>query len=427
MLLIQNAQILDPYTQTDTRGDLLIDDHGLIAQVGSSIAPPAGCTVFDAAGKTVAPGLIDTHVHFRDPGQTQKEDIASGMRAAAAGGFTTVICMANTVPTCDCAEIVAYVHDQAQKAGGYVDVRQACAITKGLKGQELTDFAALMQAGAPGFTDDGINLNDAALCLRAMEQAVQCDTILSFHEEECSLVQSAGVNYGSRAAKELGVPGALPSSEETMVARDIALALRTGARVVFQHISSGLSVDLIRAGKAMGANIYCEVTPHHLSLTEDVVCTHGTYARMNPPLRREQDRQAILRGLQDGTVDLIATDHAPHTAQEKARPFAQAPSGIIGLETAFSVCNTYLVQTGVLTKMQLLEKMSKNPATIYRFENKSIEVGNYSQLVILDWDCQKVYNSYYSKGINTPYTGMPLTGAPVCTIMGDRVIDLAKI
>ena len=422
MLLIQNAQVLDPYTGLDARLDLLIGDDGILSRIEPHIDAPA----FDARGLVVAPGLIDTHVHFRDPGQTEKEDIASGMRAAAAGGFTSVVCMANTLPTCDNVQTLQYVQDKARAAGGYVNVHQACAITKGLKGQELTDFGALLAAGAPGFTDDGINLTDMHTCLLAMEQAVKYDTVLSFHEEDKSLVLSPGVNYGSRAAAALGVPGALPSSEEAMVARDIALALRTGARVVFQHISSGLSVDLIRAGKAMGAKIYCEVTPHHLSLTEDAVLEHGTYARMNPPLRREADRQAILRGLADGTVDLIATDHAPHTAAEKAKPFAQAPSGITGLETAFSVCNTYLVQTGVLTKMQLLEKMSKNPAKVYRFAGKSIEPGHRAELCVLDFTCDKVYTKYYSKGINTPYTDMPLKGAPVCTVMGDQVVRAAE-
>lgn len=426
MLLIQNAQVLDPYTGLDARLDLLIGDDGVLARMQPHMDAPAGCPVLDAAGKTVAPGLVDTHVHFRDPGQTHKEDIASGMRAAAAGGFTTVVCMANTVPTCDSVETLQYVQNKAHEAGGYVNVHQACAITRGLKGRELTDFGALLAAGAPGFTDDGINLTDMHTCLLAMEQAAKYDAVLSFHEEDKSLVLSPGVNYGSRAAAALGVPGALPSSEEAMVARDIALALRTGARVVFQHISSGLSVDLIRAGKAMGAKIYCEVTPHHLSLTEDAVLEHGTYARMNPPLRREADRQAILRGLADGTVDLIATDHAPHTAAEKAKPFAQAPSGITGLETAFSVCNTYLVQTGVLTKMQLLEKMSKNPAEVYRFAGKSIEPGHRAELCVLDFTCDKVYTKYYSKGINTPYTGMPLKGAPVCTVMGDQVVRAAE-
>lgn len=425
MLLIQNAQVLDPYTGLDAGLDLLIDDNGIITRMEPHINPPACCPVFDAAGKTVAPGLVDTHVHFRDPGQTQKEDIASGMRAAAAGGFTTVVCMANTVPTCDTVETLQYVQKTAQHEGGFVNVHQACAVTKGLKGEELTDFGALLAAGAPGFTDDGINLTNMDICLRAMELAAQHDTVLSFHEEDKSLVYSPGINFGSQAAQELGVPGAKPSSEEAMVARDIALALRTGARVVFQHISSGLSIDLIRAGKALGASIFCEVTPHHLSLTEDAVCKYGTYARMNPPLRREDDRQAILRGLQDGTVDMIATDHAPHTVEEKARPFAQAPSGITGLETAFSVCNTYLVQTGVLTKRQLLEKMSKNPAEVYRFADKSIEIGHRAELCVLDWDCDKVYKTYYSKGINTPYTNMSLKGAPICTIMGDQVVQLS--
>lgn len=426
MLLIQNAQVLDPYTGLDARLDLLIGDDGILSRIEPHIDAPAGCPAFDARGLVVAPGLIDTHVHFRDPGQTEKEDIASGMRAAAAGGFTSVVCMANTLPTCDNVQTLQYVQDKARAAGGYVNVHQACAITKGLKGQELTDFGALLAAGAPGFTDDGINLTDMHTCLLAMEQAVKYDAVLSFHEEDKSLVLSPGVNYGSRAAAALGVPGALPSSEEAMVARDIALALRTDARVVFQHISSGLSVDLIRAGKAMGAKIYCEVTPHHLSLTEDAVLEHGTYARMNPPLRREADRQAILRGLADGTVDLIATDHAPHAAAEKAKPFAQAPSGITGLETAFSVCNTYLVQTGVLTKMQLLEKMSKNPAEVYRFAGKSIEPGHRAELCVLDFTCDKVYTKYYSKGINTPYTGMPLKGAPVYTVMGDQVVRAAE-
>ena len=421
MLLIKNAQVLDPYTRLDGRRDILIGDDGVIRAVERELSAE-GAAVYDAAGRTVAPGLIDTHVHFRDPGQTQKEDVRTGMRAAAAGGFTTVVCMANTLPTCDSVETLRYVQAQAHAAGDFVNVRQACAITKGLKGQELTDFAALLAAGAPGFTDDGVNLTDASLCLRAMEEAVRQDTLLSFHEEDKSLVFSPGVNAGSAAARQLGLPGAHPSSEEAMVARDIALALRTGARVVFQHISSGRTIDLIRAGKALGARIYCEVTPHHLSLTEDAVLTHGAYARMNPPLRTEADREALIAGLMDGTVDLIATDHAPHTAEEKARPFDKAPSGITGLETAFSVCNTFLVQTGRLSKLALLEKMSKNPAEIYGFAGKAIVPGNRAELAVLDWDCEKVYKTYYSKGINTPYTGMPLTGAPVCTIMGDRVV-----
>ena len=293
MLLIQNGRVLDPYTQIDALRDVLIGDDGVIAQVAEHIDAPAGCTVYDASGLTVSPGFVDGHVHFRDPGQTQKEDVLTGAAAAAAGGYATVICMANTVPTCDTPEIIRYVTDKAKDCP--VQVLQAGSVTKGLKGQELTDFDALLKAGAPCLTDDGINLTSAALCRTAMVEAAKRGTLLSFHEEEPSLVPSPGVNYGSEAAKHFGVPGAMASAESAMIGRDIALALDTGARVLFQHVSSAQSVALIRAGKAMGAKIYAEVTPHHLSLTEDDVPAHGTYARMNPPLRKEADCGSVGR------------------------------------------------------------------------------------------------------------------------------------
>ena len=215
----------------------------------------------------------------------------------------------------------------------------------------------------------------------------------------------------------------MSAAETSMIARDIALSLDTGARVLFQHVSSGQSAALIRAGKALGAKIYAEVTPHHLSLTEDDVPAHGTYARMNPPLRREADRQALIEALADGTIDMIATDHAPHTAEEKARDFAKAPSGITGLETAFSVCNTYLVKTGRLTPMQLLEKMSKNPAEVYGLTGRAVREGNYARLVLLDWDSEKIYSEYKSKGINTPYTGEKLTGSPRAIVTGEKITE----
>ena len=419
MLLIQNGRVLDPYTNTDAPRDVLIGDDGVILEVQPHVDAPAGCEIYDASGLTVSPGFVDGHVHFRDPGQTQKEDVLTGAAAAAAGGYATVICMANTIPTCDTPETIHYVVDKAKDCP--VEVLQAGAVTKGLKGQELTDFDALVAAGAPCLTDDGINLTSAGLCRAAMEHAAARDILLSFHEEEPSLVPSPGVNFGSAAAQQFGVPGAMPSAETAMIARDIALALDTGARVVFQHISCGQSAALIRAGKALGAKIYAEVTPHHLSLTEDDVCTHGTYARMNPPLRREADRQALIDALADGTVDMIATDHAPHTAEEKARDFAKAPSGITGLETAFSVCNTYLVKTGRLTPMQLVDKMSRAPAEIYGLTGRAVAKGNFARLVLLDWSCDMVYKSYKSKGINTPYTNMPLTGVPRAIVTGTRV------
>ena len=419
MLLIQNGRVLDPYTNTDEKMDVLIGDDGVITQVAAHINAPAGCEVYDAAGLTVSPSFVDGHVHFRDPGQTQKEDVLTGAAAAAAGGYATVICMANTLPTCDTPEIIRYVTDKAKDCP--VEVLQAGAVTKGLKGSELTDFAALKAAGAPCLTDDGINLTSAGLCRAAMEQAAAQDILLSFHEEEPSLVPSPGVNYGSAAAQQFGVPGAMASAETAMIARDIALALDTGARVLFQHVSSAQSAALIRAGKKLGARIYAEVTPHHISLTEDDVLAHGTYARMNPPLRREADREALIDALADGTIDMIATDHAPHTAEEKAREFAKAPSGITGLETAFSVCNTYLVQTGRLTPMQLVDRMSKAPAEIYGLTGRAVAAGNYARLVLLDWDSRMVYKTYRSKAVNTPYTGMQLTGAPRAIVTGARV------
>lgn len=419
MLLLKNGHILDPYTGLDAVRDILIDDDGKIDRIQAQIDAP-GAETLELAGLTVSPGFVDTHVHFRDPGQTEKEDIFTGARAAAAGGYTTVVCMANTLPACDSEETLSYILSRAAEVQN-VNVLQACAITKGLRGEVLTDFTVLRNAGAAGFTDDGINLSNAALARRAMEEAARCGVLLSFHEEDPALLGSPGVNQGSKAAAGLGVPGADPRSEEAMVERDLALARETGARVVFQHISSGRSVELIRQAKAAGAAVCCEATPHHLSLTEDAVLAYGTLARMNPPLRTERDRQAIVSGLTDGTIDMIATDHAPHTAAEKAREWKKAPSGIIGLETAFSVCNTWLVRTGALTQMQLLEKMSRNPAQIYGLTGKSIASGNRAELVLLDWEKPVTYREYRSRASNSPYTGMTLTGAVTGTVFGSRL------
>ena len=420
MLLIQNVRVLDPYTQMDALCDVLIGDDGVIAQVAEHIDAPAGCTVYDASGLTVSPGFVDGHVHFRDPGQTQKEDVLTGAAAAAAGGYATVICMANTVPTCDTPEIIRYVTDKAKDCP--VQVLQAGSVTKGLKGQELTDFDALLEAGAPCLTDDGINLTSAALCRTAMVEAAKRGTLLSFHEEEPSLVPSPGVNYGSEAAKHFGVPGAMASAESAMIGRDIALALDTGARVLFQHVSSAQSVALIRAGKAMGAKIYAEVTPHHLSLTEDDVPAHGTYARMNPPLRKEADRQALIAALADGTIDMVATDHAPHTAEEKAREFAKAPSGITGLETSLALGITSLVKPGHLSLTELMEKMSLNPATLYKLDCGRMEEGAPADFVIFDENEKWVVDSFASKATNSPFLGAELTGRVRYTICDGKVV-----
>ncbi len=417
MLFIENGHILDPYTGMNTVAHILIDDNGIIQDIGKRLTAPQGCPTLDAQGCTVSPGFVDVHVHFRDPGQTAKETLLTGAAAAVAGGFTTVVCMANTSPVCDNVSTLQDILSRAQAAP--IHILQACAVTHGLQGKELTDFETLLTAGAASFTDDGINLTNAGLCAAAMEHAAACGALLSFHEEDPALVDSPGVNFGSAAAQHFEVPGAKPAAEDAMVARDIALALRTGAAVLFQHISSANAVALIRNGKRLGANIFAEVTPHHISLTEEDVLTHGTLARMNPPLRTEQDRLALIAGLQDGTLDMIATDHAPHTAAEKARPFREAPSGIIGLETAFSVCNTYLVQAGHLSPMALIERMSCNPARLYRLAQKAVAVGNSAELVLLDWQASVQYQTFQSKSANSPFVDMPLRGAVRGVIMGD--------
>ena len=416
MLLIQNGTILDPYTDTNETADILIGDDGIIQHIAEHIDALEHTEIIDASGCTVSPGLVDVHVHFRDPGQTEKEDIHTGAAAAAAGGYTTVVCMANTLPTCDNIETLQYVQEKAAKEP--IHVLQACAITKGLGGKELTDFDALHEAGAPGFTDDGVNLTSAKLCMEAMRRAKALGVPLSFHEEDPAYVLSPGVNYGSEAAEKFGVLGAMRSSEEEMIARDIELALMTGARVAFQHISSARSVALIRAGKARGADIHAEATPHHLGMTEDDVLTFGVNARMNPPLRTEEDRQALIAGIADGTIDMIATDHAPHTAEQKNKPFGQSMSGITGLETAFSVCNSALVQTGCLTPMQLMRAMSSNPAKFYGFTNKSITEGNRAELMIANWNEDVVYTEYKSKSCNTPFTNLPLKGKVHGVVVG---------
>lgn len=419
MLLLKNGTLIDPYTDTEEKTDILIGDDGIISEIAPDIH--ADCETVDLSGKAVSPGLVDVHVHFRDPGQTHKEDILTGSAAAAAGGFTTVVLMANTVPAVDSIETLNYVQEKAKNVP--INVLQAAAITEGRAGKKLVDFEALKKAGAPGFTDDGTNLDDPKLCYEAMCRAKDLDVPLSFHEEDPAFILSPGVNYGSAASVKFGVKGAMPSSEECMVARDIALAMRTGARVAFQHISSGKSVALIRAGKALGADVHAEVTPHHLMLTEEDVLEYGTYARMNPPLRTEQDRQALIEGVKDGTLDMIATDHAPHAREEKDKDFAHAPSGITGIETSFSVCNTALVQTGRLTKLELLRAMSQNPAEFYKLTGKSVEVGNRAELMIADWDAKVVFTEYKSKSDNTPFTGRELTGKVCAIVMGDSYLE----
>ncbi len=428
MLFIQNSRVIDPKTGTDAVLDLIIE-NGKIVDMGENLADrcqalasEAGSSVqtLDGSGLVTAPGLIDVHVHFRDPGFTYKEDIHTGARAAAAGGFTTVICMANTKPPVDNVETLEYVIQEGKKTP--INVLTAANITVGMKGQELTDMELLKAHGAAGFTDDGIPLKDAALVKKAMEEAVRLNVPLSFHEEDPSLITNNGINRGA-VSKELGIGGSPAAAEDVMVARDCMLAIHTGATVDIQHISSGRSVRMVELAKQLGAHVMAEVTPHHFTLDESAVLKHGSLAKMNPPLRTLEDRQEILRGLKEGVIDIIATDHAPHSAEEKGRPLTQAPSGIIGLETALSLGITNLVDTGCLTMVQLMEKMSLNPAILYRLEEHKgwIGKGADADLVIFDPAASWTVTHFQSKSSNSPFVGETLKGVVKYTICGGKI------
>ena len=417
-MLIKNGFIMDPASGRSYTGDIRIRGDA-ISDIGRDLVPEPDEETVDAHGLTVAPGLVDTHVHFRDPGFTYKETLHTGALAAAKGGFTSVICMANTSPVTDNTGTLSDILSRAQ--GEPVRIYQAAAISRSLKGEELTDMEALTGAGACGFTDDGIPLKNAALLYQAMEKAKELDAPVSLHEEDPAFIRENGINHGPVSA-QLGVFGSPSIAEESLVARDCLLALRSGARTVIQHISSGVSVDLVRTFKAKGADLHAEATPHHFTLTDEALLAYGSLAKMNPPLRQEKDRQAIIAGLADGTIDLIATDHAPHSAEEKARPLTEAPSGIIGLETSLALGITFLVRPGHLTLMQLLEKMTVNPARLYHLPAGRIEKGSSADLVLFHPGEQWRPDSYVSMSSNSPFTGRDLFGKVRMTICRGKIV-----
>lgn len=419
MLLIRNGYMIDPGSGTEGRYDILTKGDRII-KIGERLAPPEdGCGIIDAEGLVVAPGLVDVHVHFRDPGFTYKEDIVTGAAAAAKGGFTTVVMMANTKPPIDNRETLEYVLEKGKGTG--IHVLSCANVTLGMGGKELVPMEELAGAGAVGFTDDGIPLLDEDLVRSAMERAAALDRPISFHEEDPRLISDNGVNRG-RASEYFGIGGSPREAESSLVERDLRLALETGACVNIQHISARESVELVRRAKRKGANIHAEATPHHFTLTEEDAIRYGTLAKMNPPLREEADRQAVLEGLADGTIDIIATDHAPHAAQEKAAPVTQAPSGIIGLETALSLGVTKLVGEGRLTMCGLLRLMSTNPAKLYRLDAGYLAEGGPADLALIDADARVCPGDYASKSSNTPFTGWVLTGGVVMTIASGRVV-----
>lgn len=417
-MLLKNGFLINPHTQTQGITDIRISE-GLISEIGQNLSPSAEEEVLDLCGLTVAPGLIDTHIHFRDPGLTYKEDLHTGALSAAKGGVTSVICMANTRPVVDSAETLKDILSRAEQEK--IHIYQTAAVSSGLKGQTMNDLASLKEAGACGFTDDGVPLMDADFCRMAMEKAASLHMPISLHEEDKSFITNNGINEGA-VTQKLGIQGSPAVAEDVMVARDCMLALHTKAPVVIQHISSGNSVAQVRLAKALGADIHAEATPHHFTLTDEAVLTYGTLAKMNPPLRTEADRLAIIEGLKDGTIDLIATDHAPHSTEEKSKPLTEAPSGITGLETSLGLGITALVKPGHLTLMELLEKMTWNPASLYQLPGGSIEKGAPADMVIFDPNEEWIVDHFLSKSSNTPFKGWKLFGKIHYTICGGEII-----
>lgn len=417
-MIIKKALLTDPATQTSRKCDIRIT-NGLISAIGESISPASSEDVLSAEGLVAAPGLIDTHVHFRDPGFTHKENLHTGSLAAAKGGFTSVICMANTSPVVDNEQTLSDILTRSREEK--IRIFQAASVSLGLKGEEPTDMKALADAGACGFTDDGIPLKNAAFLYDAMKKTAELGVPISLHEEDPSFIKNNGINHGP-VSEQLGIYGSPSVAEESLVARDCLLALRSGAHVVIQHISSGRSVEIVRMYKALGAKLHAEATPHHFTLTEEAVLKYGTLAKMNPPLRTEADRQAIIAGLADGTIDIIATDHAPHSPEEKARSITGAPSGIIGLETSLALGITSLVRPGHLTLMQLLEKMTVNPADLYHLPSGRVEIGKAADLVLFDPEECWTPTEYLSMSSNSPFTGWQLYGKVKYTICKGDVV-----
>ncbi len=424
MILIEQVRLMDGKTEKKDCLDLFIK-KGKVEKIGRELwkglseQEKAECQRISGQGLTAAPGLVDVHVHFRDPGFTYREDILTGARAAAAGGFTTVVLMANTKPVVDNEETLNYVLNKGRETA--IHVKTCATVTKGMQGKEVVDMERLAGAGACGFTDDGVPVLDESIVRRAMEQTAALGLPISFHEENPAVIINNGVNQG-KASEYFGIGGSPREAEISMVERDLKIALETGAIVDIQHISSKEAVELVRQARRQSSNIHAEATPHHFALTEEAVIRHKTLAKMNPPLREESDRQAIIKGLQDGTIDLIATDHAPHSKEEKEKDITQAPSGIIGLETALAVGITYLVETGCLTLSELIQKMSYNPAQMYHLDAGYVAEGGPADLILLDDKEAWTVTEFASKSWNSPFLGQTLKGKVKYTICSGEIV-----
>ncbi len=421
-LLVRNGRVVDPADRLDAVADVLVED-GVIRRVGPSLPVPEGARVIDATGMVVCPGFINIHVHLREPGYEYKETVATGTRAAAAGGFTAVCCMANTLPVNDNRSITDYIRAKADTEG-VVRVYPIGAVTRGLEGKELAELAELAEAGCVAFSDDGRPVMNAALYRRAMEYTLPFAAPIVSHAEDLHLSRGAAMNEGV-VSTELGVPGAPPAAEEVMVARDIVLAELTGAHLHIAHVSTAGAVRLVRDAKARGVRVTAEVTPHHLVLTDESVRGFDPNTKMNPPLRTRRDTEALIEALADGTIDCIATDHAPHAAAEKEGEFDRAAFGVVGLETAVSVLLDRLVRPGRLPLATLVARLSADPARLMNLPGGRLAPGAPADITVLDLDREVTVDParFRSRSRNTPFAGWRLRGAPVMTIVGGRRVD----
>ncbi len=424
MIIVKDVRILNPKDDLDTVKSIIIKE-GLINKlidykdIEEDILSDDNVKVIDGENLVAAPGLIDIHVHFRDPGMTHKEDIITGSKSAAAGGVTSVICMANTNPIVDDVEDFKYFLERSKEA--VINVYQSSAITKGFRDKELVDFDAMYEMGAKGFTNDGTPIMNTGLLAEAMKEAKRLDVVLAMHEEDNSLIGVAGVNDGE-VSRKLGIKGAPVVAEDIMVARDCLMAEYYGCKIDIQHISSGRAVQIVREAQKRGAKVYAEASPHHFTLTEDDVLTHGTLAKMNPPLRTSWDRDEIIKGLKDNTISIIATDHAPHAADEKSREFRKSPSGIIGLETSLALGITELVEKGHISLMELLRKMTINPSLMYDLGRGDLSENMPADIVIFDPKEKWTPKEFKSKSSNSPFVGRELTGKVKYTICRGNLV-----
>jgi dihydroorotase len=421
-VLIRGGRVVDPSQRMDAVADVLLVD-GRVARVGQGIEAPEGAETIDASGLVVTPGLVDVHVHLREPGQEHKETIRTGARAAAAGGFTTVVAMPNTDPPIDDPAAVGFVLAEGLRSGGARVFPTGC-ITMRQQGEQLTEFGELINAGAVAVTDDGKPVVSGGMLRMALEYALTFDLPVAVHEEDPTLARKGTMNEGIVASR-LGLTGIPNAAEDVMIARDLVLAELTGARLHVQHVSTRLGVQLIREAKARGVRVTAEATPHHFTLTDAAVEAYRTDAKMNPPLRSEADRDAVRQGVRDGTLDVIATDHAPHHYDEKEQAFEDAPFGIVGLETALGLAYTELVATGLIDLPTLVERMSCAPARAMKLDGMgSLAEGSLADVTIMDpraeWTVDPA--SFLSMSRNTPFSGRALRCRAVRTLVGGRTV-----